>query len=128
MGTAITGTGTAQAAPTGLYAPSALVLTVGKGQRPATATVVRAVTLACAPGASGSHPDPVAACAELSAVGGDFARLQALPGNRPCTREWNPVSVTGEGVWQGKRVRWSANYGNPCELRARTGESTVFAF
>ncbi|MFG3347062.1 subtilase-type protease inhibitor [Streptomyces sp. NPDC048018] len=129
LGTAITGTGTAQAAPTSLYAPSALVLTIGKGQRPATATIVRAVTLTCGPATAGSHPDPASACAELNSVDGDFARLTALrDGGRPCTREWNPVTVTSEGVWEGKRVRWSATYGNSCELQARTGESAVFSF
>ncbi|MFI8826934.1 subtilase-type protease inhibitor [Streptomyces sp. NPDC053431] len=130
LGTAIAGTGTAQAAPTSLYPPSALVLTIGKGQRPATATIVRAATLTCGPTVAGSHPDPASACGELAAVDGDFARLTALAddGGRPCTREWDPVTVTGDGVWQGKRVRWSATYGNTCELRARTGESAVFAF
>ncbi|MFD5327159.1 subtilase-type protease inhibitor [Streptomyces sp. NPDC127092] len=135
VGTAFTGTGTAEAAPAapagpaGLYAPSALVLTIGQGARPATATVVRAVTLSCSPAPSGTHPAPEAACAELDAVEGDFGSLTVLTGDRrPCTREWNPVTVTGDGVWEGKRVRWSATYGNTCELQARTAEGAVFAF
>ncbi|MFF0432902.1 subtilase-type protease inhibitor [Streptomyces sp. NPDC004327] len=134
LGTAVTGTGTAQAAPASapslLYPPSALVLTLGKGSRPATATVVRAVTLSCAPTASGTHPAPAEACRELREAGGDFARLTVLSSSRhvPCTREWDPVTVTGDGVWEGKRVRWSARYGNSCEMRAATGEGTVFAF
>ncbi|MDG4865473.1 SSI family serine proteinase inhibitor, partial [Streptomyces sp. T-3] len=52
-------TATAQArtvSPTGLYAPSDLVLAVGQGDDPATATVERAVTLTCAPRAGGTHP------------------------------------------------------------------------
>jgi hypothetical protein len=128
VGTAFTGTGTAEAAPTSLYAPSALVLTLGEGTHPATDTVVRAVTLTCAPVPSGSHPAPEAACRELDSAGGDFTNLTGLREGRPCTREWNPVTLTGDGVWQGRRVTWSATYGNPCELRARTADSAVFAF
>ncbi|MGW4165265.1 subtilase-type protease inhibitor [Streptomyces sp. NPDC004788] len=134
IGTAIAGTSTAEAAPAstpGLYAPTALVLTLGKGERPATATVVRAVTLSCSPTPSGTHPAPVEACRELNQAEGDFARLGGVTvtsRHLPCTREWDPVTVTGDGVWEGKRVRWSARYGNSCELRAATGEGTVFAF
>ncbi|CAM5300946.1 subtilase-type protease inhibitor [Streptomyces narbonensis] len=121
-------TGTASAAPESLYAPSALVMTIGEGEGPSSGTVVRAVTLSCAPTASGTHPDPEAACAELASADGDFASLTDLREDRPCTREWNPVTVTGDGVWEGRRVSWSATYGNPCELRARTAEGAVFAF
>ncbi|WP_282692500.1 SSI family serine proteinase inhibitor [Streptomyces sp. CC208A] len=128
VGTAFTGAGTAEAAPSSLYTPSALVLTLGEGADPAAATVVRAVTLTCAPAPSGSHPAPDAACAELAAADGDFTTLTALREDRPCTREWNPVTLTGDGVWQGRRVTWSTTYGNPCELRARTAEGAVFAF
>lgn len=66
-------TATAQAAPAkaeSLYAPSALVLTVARGEDPLTATVERAVTLTCAPTAEGTHPDPAAACKELAEVRG----------------------------------------------------------
>ncbi|MEU2659678.1 SSI family serine proteinase inhibitor [Streptomyces sp. NPDC007325] len=128
VGTAFTGADTAEAAPASLHAPSALVLTVGEGADPAVGTVVRAVTLTCLPFPAGSHPAPEAACAELASVGGDFTSLTGLRDGRPCTREWNPVTLTGEGVWQGRRVAWSATYGNPCELRARTAGGAVFAF
>ncbi|MFF8837308.1 subtilase-type protease inhibitor [Streptomyces sp. NPDC015130] len=121
-------TGTAAAAPESLYAPSALVLTVGEGSDPSSGTVLRAVTLTCAPTASGTHPAPEEACTELAAAEGDFTSLTDLREGRPCTREWNPVSITGDGVWQGRRVAWSATYGNPCELRARTAGGAVFGF
>ncbi|MEU2116331.1 SSI family serine proteinase inhibitor [Streptomyces sp. NPDC016459] len=121
-------TGTAQAAPASLYAPSALVLTIGEGEDPASASVTRAVTLTCAPTPSGSHPAPEEACAELEAADGDFTSLTDSEDGNPCTREWNPVTITGDGVWQGRRVTWSATYGNPCELRARTADGAVFAF
>src|SRR5215217_2270328 len=55
------------AAPSGLYAPSALVLTTGHGDTAATVTPERAVTLTCAPTASGTHPAASQACAELRA-------------------------------------------------------------
>ncbi|MEU8757918.1 SSI family serine proteinase inhibitor [Streptomyces sp. NPDC048659] len=129
IATAITSDAEAEAAPAGLYPPSALVLTVGKGERAATATVDRAVTLVCSPTPGGTHPAPKEACAELVTVGGDLSRLAGgLPGERPCTREWDPIVVTGAGVWRGKRVNWTARYGNACELREKTGERSVFAF
>ncbi|MFB6840146.1 subtilase-type protease inhibitor [Streptomyces sp. NPDC056361] len=121
-------TGTAQAAPTSLYPPSALVLTLGEGDSPETARVVRAVTLSCAPTAGGTHPSPASACAELAATGGDLGALARLAEGRPCTREWAPVTVTGDGVWQGRRVSWSATYGNTCQLRARTATVAALTF
>ena len=120
--------GIAGAATSGLYPPSALVLTIGAGETADTATVVRAVTLSCAPTPSGSHPDPKAACAQLSAVDGDFTDLAAEAPTRACTRQWQPVTITGDGVWQGKRVSWSAMYANSCEMRSAMTEGPVFAF
>ncbi|WP_097871834.1 subtilase-type protease inhibitor [Streptomyces sp. rh34] len=124
-------TATAQAAPAGaesLYAPSALVLTVARGEDPQTATVERAVTLTCAPTAEGTHPDPAAACAELAAVRGEFSELTAGPSNRTCTRQWDPVVVTAHGVWQGRQVEFSATYGNACEMAGSMNDNAVFAF
>lgn len=119
----------APAAPAGLYPPSALVLTIGKGEDAATATIDRAVTLSCAPTPSGTHPAPARACAELSAVGGDLAQLPRMWANEtPCTHQWDPVTITGEGVWQGKRVNWTATYGNECEMHAGMTGGSVFAF
>lgn len=122
------GTAHADAAgDTGLYAPSALVLAVGRGEAAATATVERAVTLNCAPAPGGTHPSADAACRELTSVEGEFAMLAGSSG-RPCTRQWDPVTITATGVWQGKRVDWSATYGNACEMRESMNGSTVFAF
>lgn len=111
-----------------LYSPSALVLTVGKGEDAATATVERAVTLNCAPRPSGTHPMPAAACMELLFVEGEFSALAEKPSTKPCTRQWAPVVVTAQGVWQGKRVAWSATFGNECEMEGSLAEGTVFAF
>ncbi|QDY77401.1 subtilase-type protease inhibitor [Streptomyces qinzhouensis] len=109
-----------------LYAPSALVLTVGPGETRAGTTAERAVTLSCAPRATGTHPAAADACRELRSVGGDF---RALPSELPqtlCTREWAPVTVTADGVWDGRRVGWSGTYNNSCEMAATLG--VVFDF
>ncbi|MEU5313035.1 subtilase-type protease inhibitor [Streptomyces sp. NPDC021562] len=118
-------TGAAVAAPSSLYAPSALVLTTGHGSDAATATPERAVTLTCAPAASGTHPAAAQACAELRGAGGD---LNALTPRSDvwCTKLYDPVVVTVEGVWQGKRVSYERTFGNTC-MRDAYG-SSVFAF
>lgn len=136
----LTGTaaaGVAQAEPTqtaqpaqakSLYAPSALVLTIGKGEDAVTATVERAVTLNCAPRPDGTHPMPAAACMELLYIEGEFGALTETPSTKRCTRQWAPVVVTAQGVWQGKRVAWSATFGNACEMEGSLADGAVFAF
>ena len=118
-------TGAAVAAPSSLYAPSALVLTTGHGTDAATATPERAVTLNCAPNASGTHPAAIEACAELRGAGGDLSAL-APRTDVWCTKLYDPVVVTVEGVWQGKRVSYERTFGNQC-MRDAYGTS-VFAF
>ena len=110
-----------------LYAPSALVLTVGKGADATTAGVQRAVVLNCKPTSSGSHPAAERACAEVRSVDGQFQQLVAAGAPGPvCTRIWDPVVVTADGVWEGQRVSWQHTFANPCTLN-KTGGS-VFAF
>ncbi|MDO0924530.1 subtilase-type protease inhibitor [Streptomyces sp. TG1A-8] len=121
-------TGASVAAPDAapsLYAPSALVLATGHGDTAATVVPERAVTLSCAPTASGTHPAPARACAELRDVGGD---LDALTGRTDvrCTRLYDPVVVTVEGVWRGERVSYERTFGNSCAKDAL--DSSVFAF
>ncbi|MFC9246605.1 subtilase-type protease inhibitor [Streptomyces sp. NPDC057136] len=131
VATGTTAMGIAQAKPaqpTGLYAPSALVLTISKGDTPATATVERAVTLSCAPRPSGTHPSPAAACAELHSVEGEFTQLTKPSPQRTCTRQWDPVAITASGAWQGRNVSWSTAFGNPCEMQGSLAEGAVFAF
>ncbi|WAZ25878.1 subtilase-type protease inhibitor [Streptomyces cinnabarinus] len=114
-------------APASLYAPSALVLTVAHGESAALAAPERAVTLVCAPGAgaSGTHPAAGEACAELRAAQGDFDAL-ASADNMMCTREYDPVVVTVDGVWRGQRVSYERTYSNEC-VKSSLGAS-VFAF
>ncbi|MEV5158852.1 subtilase-type protease inhibitor [Streptomyces sp. NPDC053728] len=122
--------GAAQALPAqqaGLYAPSALVLSVSKGGA-APATVQRAVTLSCAPRPSGTHPSPDAACAELAEVEGEFSLLTTSQPQGRCTRQWDPVVLSATGVWQGRGVSWSTTFGNACEMRASLAEGPVFTF
>ncbi|WP_431045157.1 subtilase-type protease inhibitor [Streptomyces sp. P1-3] len=115
------------AQPRSLYAPSALVLTIGSGDDPATATVQRAVTLNCRPKAGGTHPAPTTACAELYAVNGQFADLPALNSEgRACTKDYRPIVVTAQGVWDGKRVEYAKTYGNACTMESL--RSVVFSF
>ncbi|AKJ09033.1 protease inhibitor protein [Streptomyces incarnatus] len=113
------------AAPSSLYAPSALVLTTGHGSDAAMATPERAVTLTCAPTASGTHPAAAAACAELRGTGGDFDALKPA-GDVWCNKLYDPVVVTVQGVWQGKRVSYERTFGNTC-VRDSVGGG-VFAF
>ncbi|MEU0224546.1 protease inhibitor [Streptomyces sp. NPDC006284] len=112
-------------APASLHAPSALVLTIGHGESAATAVPVRAVTLTCAPTASGTHPATVSACAELRGAGGDFDALAADTGVM-CTREYAPVVVTVDGVWQGRRLSYERTFANECVKNA--GSNSVFTF
>jgi len=114
-------------APHSLYAPTALVLTVGQGDSAQTAaTVGRAVTLSCAPAPSGTHPAPHTACAELREVNGQFDLLTSPMAGHYCTHEWNPVTVTAVGVWQGRRVSYTHSFANSCFKNAIA--NTVFSF
>ncbi|MCS0634909.1 subtilase-type protease inhibitor [Streptomyces sp. LP05-1] len=109
-----------------LYAPSALVLTVARGETAAAATPLRAVTLVCSPGAGGSHPDPKAACAELKAVDGEFRALGDQNNGRPCVKIYDPVVVTAQGVWDGRRVQFERTFSNSCVMQAEG--TSVYSF
>lgn len=122
--TALAASGAAGAAPSGtdsLYAPSALVLSVVDGDDAADGTVLRAVTLTCAPRASGTHPSPAAACAELRINAASLDALAEPRWDAACTREWDPMTVTADGVWQGRRLSYSYTFANSCGLRNSVG-------
>ncbi|MFD9907128.1 subtilase-type protease inhibitor [Streptomyces sp. NPDC059063] len=124
--TAATGSAPETADARAYYAPSELVLTVGYGETAKTSSIQRAVTLGCSSGGVGSHPDAAAACDQLRSVGGKFDKVTKKPSNRPCTKEWNPIVVTAEGVWEGRRVAYEHTFANPCALDL--GKGKVFAF
>ncbi|MBT2416853.1 subtilase-type protease inhibitor [Streptomyces sp. ISL-22] len=113
------------AAPASLYAPSALVLTVAYGDTATMATPVRAVTLSCAPTPSGTHPAASSACAELRGVNGNMDALKSQSGML-CTKQYDPVLVTVDGVWQGQRVSYERTFSNECVKSSYT--SSLFAF
>lgn len=123
---AVGSAGAAQTGPESLYAPSALVLTVTSGDDAAAGTVLRAVTLGCTPTATGTHPDPKAACDELRAADGGFDAVTTRDSGVMCTKQWDPVTVTADGVWNGKRVSYVHTFGNACVQSSSSG--TVFAF
>ncbi|MFJ3723803.1 subtilase-type protease inhibitor [Streptomyces sp. NPDC090045] len=126
--TLIGATGIAAAQPAGLYAPSAMVLTVAQGDDDAS-TVVRASTLSCAPTALGTHPDPGSACAALNSTDGALDRLLASPDpDRACPMHYAPVTVTADGVWKGSRVAWKHTFSNSCVMSATLNGNAVFAF
>ncbi|NUP22971.1 MAG: plasminostreptin [Streptomyces sp.] len=119
----------AHSAPASLYAPSALVLTTGHGENAATTTAERAVTVNCAYTTSGTHPDPRQACADLDRVNGNLDRLATLRADetdRPCTKEYRPITVTLQGVWRGTRVDYEHTFANSC-LKETEGAS-LYAF
>lgn len=122
--------GTAHAAPAttkSLYPPSALVLSVGYGDDESSVAVQRAVTLSCQPTPSGTHPAPASACAELRAVNGEFSTLaERTESGRMCTKEWRPVTVTAEGIWDGQRVSYEHTFANNCLKNAAVTQ--VFEF
>jgi hypothetical protein len=113
------------AAPASLYAPSALVLTAGHGESPATATPERAVTLTCSPRPAGTHPTAPQACAELRLAEGDLDALATAGGELLCTREYDPVVVTVDGVWEGRRISYERTFSNECVKSAAT---SLFTF
>ncbi|MFG2794990.1 subtilase-type protease inhibitor [Streptomyces sp. NPDC048419] len=118
---------TATAAPASLYAPSALVLTVSYPGG-SSDTAARAVTLSCAPGASGTHPASAAACADLRNVDGQPDSLLATAPGQACPRLWYPVTVTVDGVWQGTRTSWKHTFANSCEMNNAVEQSSLFSF
>ncbi|MFG2638726.1 subtilase-type protease inhibitor [Streptomyces sp. NPDC048362] len=118
---------TASAAPTSLYAPSALVLTVSHPGG-SIDTAARAVTLSCMPGASGTHPDPAGGCADLRAADGQLDSLLSTTPGQACMRLWSPVTVTVDGVWQGTRTTWKHTFANACEMNNAVEQSSLLNF
>uniref|UniRef100_A0AAU1I8J7 Subtilase-type protease inhibitor n=1 Tax=Streptomyces sp. NBC_00180 TaxID=2903632 RepID=A0AAU1I8J7_9ACTN len=113
--------------PRSLYAPSAMVLTVGQGENAATATVERAVTLTCKPTADGTHPDAAkAACADLERAHGQPALTLNDESDHICPQIYAPVILTADGVWEGRRVSFEQTFANSCLAQAQV--TNLFAF
>ncbi|WP_158436290.1 subtilase-type protease inhibitor [Nocardia nova] len=90
---------------------SALVLAVIE---PGAKQTVHSATLECAPKVGGAHPESQRACDELTAVQGDFNRLEGQPG--ACPMIWKPVTAVAEGYWEGKPVSFRHVFANHCVL------------
>ncbi|MEV4872074.1 SSI family serine proteinase inhibitor [Streptomyces syringium] len=108
-----------------LYPPSDLVFTLAQsdGTDP-DAPIVRAATLTCMPRVAGSHPFAEEACELLEDAEGSITDL--IGHRRLCTKEYMPVTVTADGVWQGQRVTYEETFANRCTLLRERG--TVFDF
>jgi hypothetical protein len=100
--------------------PRGLFLTVSGSEN----TWIRGVLLRCSPEPSGPHPDAVGACAALDEARGDLDSLRGEP--HPCTKQYDPVTVSATGAWRGRPTAWHKTFPNACELAAATG--AVFRF
>ncbi|WP_267897178.1 SSI family serine proteinase inhibitor [Streptomyces albireticuli] len=108
-----------------LYPPSDLVFTLALGEgADLNVPVMRAATLTCLPKITGSHPFAENACRLLEKAEGSFVDL--IGEKRDCTKEYIPVTVTADGVWQGRRVKYEESFGNRCVLLRERG--LVFDF
>ncbi|MGN9794567.1 SSI family serine proteinase inhibitor [Streptomyces sp. OZ13] len=87
-------------------------------------TWIRGVLLHCSPVPAGPHPEAAAACAALDAARGDLDRLSGE--RHPCTKQYDPVTVSATGAWRGRPTAWHKTFANACELAVATG--AVFRF
>jgi hypothetical protein len=95
----------------------ALLLTVARGE--AMAPSDRVVLLQCTvPG--GTHPRPSEACRLLEPISGDLGDLK-VSRDVACTKQYEPVTVSASGMWDGHRLWFERTFSNPCELHAYTG-------
>ncbi|MFI1916820.1 subtilase-type protease inhibitor [Nocardia sp. NPDC020380] len=125
-GLAVLGTAApAQAQPADDVGPSAVTLTVAKGDSLDSSTDQRTVLLVCAPVQGGTHPNPAGACAEIAAAGGDFEKLRGHP-ERFCPMIYEPVTLAADGVWNGQQVNYRQTFANQCQADNRS--TTVFHF
>ncbi|MBF6439563.1 alkaline protease [Nocardia cyriacigeorgica] len=99
---------------------------MGYGESAADSTVQRAVMLSCTSNPAGSHPNPEAACDELLFADGNFEVVVKPKSGVTCTKEWKPIVVTAQGVWQGKRVSYANMFASPCQFTY--GQGTIFSF
>ncbi|CAM3197415.1 hypothetical protein STSO111631_06205 [Stackebrandtia soli] len=83
------------------------------------------VTLTCQP-EGGTHPgDVMTACSQLTNANGEVAAIN--PSGMLCTKQFEPITATLEGTWNGRSVRYSQEFGNACEANSVTG-GVLFGF
>jgi hypothetical protein len=83
----------------------------------------KSVKLACDP-PGGSHPNAAAACAVLTAAGGDPSAIE--PAHHACFLVYAPVTAAVKGIWHGRAVGWQSTYGNSCEMKRALGVLMAF--
>jgi hypothetical protein len=78
-------------------------------------------TLTCPPDSedAGSHPNPAAACSQLTQANGWIEAIPEAPG--PCTREHLPVIVAATGTWNGEPRHYKQEFSNRCIAARATG-------
>ncbi|GAA1672041.1 hypothetical protein GCM10009830_17740 [Glycomyces endophyticus] len=59
------------------------------------------------------------ACIQLTAVGGEIGALEATDGI--CTKEYDPATLKGFGLWEGEFVYYEGEFANACEGALATG-------
>ncbi|GAA4911448.1 subtilisin inhibitor-like [Stackebrandtia albiflava] len=94
--------------------------------RSAGVEAARTATLSCDPAVGGSHPDGIAACAQLRDAQGHVERIPASVQSM-CTAQYDPVTVELHGRWGSQSRYFTGEFGNSCEAVAATG-GVVFRF
>lgn len=106
------------AAATGDHAqhqkPSTIRLSVSSGVSP-----TRGAVLKCHP-MGGSHKRGAEACTQLDGAGGRF-EASAQNSGVACTLQYEPVTATAVGQWNGRSVNFEQTFSNSCVLAAHTG-------
>ncbi|MFC0551221.1 SSI family serine proteinase inhibitor [Planotetraspora thailandica] len=92
-----------------------LTYAAGESARPPQ----RSSMLNC-PATLGVRPVRAEACTVVEKVKGDLDQLQPTQGT-VCPMMFSPVTVTANGVWDGRRVNFERTFGNACEMRSVTG-------
>ncbi|GGQ49924.1 SSI family serine proteinase inhibitor [Couchioplanes azureus] len=84
-----------------------------------TGAAPRMSLLTCDP-VGGAHPQAAGACAAAASVNGHLGVLDLNP-HGACTREYQPVTASALGSWEGRPVRYSETFSNRCEMLRQTG-------
>ncbi|GLI03479.1 SSI family serine proteinase inhibitor [Phytohabitans aurantiacus] len=94
---------------------------------PAASNQVFTTTLTCHPAGGGEewYLDPVLACGDLTAAGGDF---EALPGRLLSCEgvQGAAIRTTASGHWFGQPVSYDELHANWCEVRKKLGWVFIF--
>lgn len=89
-----------------------------------TGELLATASLTC-PTPGSSHPNPAAACEQLSRADGFIEGIPEDPGQ--CTLELFPVIVAASGTWNGEPRHYMQEFSNRCVAVRATG-GVIFAF